>query len=116
MEFVHLIQIVKFIGIKLFVIYPCYLFKNFSNVTLSFMILVICDLSVFKLIKFISLGPRQSLALNFEKVIFLGVCFSVRFFCLFVCLCFCLFAFSWAAACGGSQARGRIGAVAAGLH
>ena len=37
--------------------------------------------------------------------------------CLFVCL-FCLFAISWAApmAYGGSQARGRIGAVAAGLH
>ena len=40
--------------------------------------------------------------------------------CLFVCLFvyFCLFAISWAApaAYGGSQARGRIGAVATGLH
>ena len=37
--------------------------------------------------------------------------------CLFVCL-FCLFAISWAApmAYGGSQARGRIGAIAASLR
>ena len=46
---------------------------------------------------------------------------KLLFFC-FVLLCFvflfCLFAFSRAApaANGGSQARGRIGAVAAGLH
>ena len=34
------------------------------------------------------------------------------------CFVFCLFAISWAApvAYGGSQARGRIGAVATGLH
>ena len=40
-----------------------------------------------------------------------------KVFCLFVFV-FCLFAFSRAAsmACGGSQARGIIGAVAAGLH
>ena len=40
-------------------------------------------------------------------------CFS--FFFLFI---FCLFAISWAAqaAYGGSQARGRMGAVATGLH
>ena len=39
-------------------------------------------------------------------------------FCLFVCFVFCLFAISWAAsaAYGGSQARGRIGAVATGLR
>ena len=39
------------------------------------------------------------------------------FIYLFVCLFICLFAFSRAApaACGGSQARGQIGAVAAGL-
>ena len=42
--------------------------------------------------------------------------------CLFVCFCFCLFAFSRATpiyapvAYGGSQTRGRIGAVAASLH
>ena len=37
--------------------------------------------------------------------------------CLFVCL-FCLFAISWVApmAYGGSQARGRIGAIAASLR
>ena len=37
---------------------------------------------------------------------------------LFVCLFVCLFAISWAApmAYGGSQARGRIGATAAGLR
>ena len=42
-------------------------------------------------------------------VLFLGL------FCLFV---FCLFVFSWAAptAYGGSQARGRIGAVTTGLR
>ena len=36
----------------------------------------------------------------------------------FVCVCVCLFAISWAApaAYGGSQARGRIGAIATGLH
>ena len=35
-----------------------------------------------------------------------------------LCFCFCLFAISWAApsAYGGSQARGRIGAVATGLR
>ena len=40
----------------------------------------------------------------------------VGFVCLFVC--FCLFAFSGAApeAHGGSQARGQVGAVAAGLR
>ena len=39
-------------------------------------------------------------------------------FGFFVCLFFCLFAISWAAAAahGGSQARGRIGAVAIGLR
>ena len=42
---------------------------------------------------------------------------GLGFVCLFVCL-FCLFAFSRATpvAYGGSQARGLIGAVAAGLH
>ena len=44
---------------------------------------------------------------------------SVFFFvCFCFCFCFCLFAISWATptAYGGSQARGLIGAVAAGLH
>ena len=39
-------------------------------------------------------------------------------FILFIYLFLVFFAISWAApaACGGSQARGRIGAVATGLH
>ena len=43
--------------------------------------------------------------------------FFIYFIYLFIYL-FCLFAISWAApvAYGGSQARGRIGAVATGLH
>ena len=44
--------------------------------------------------------------------------FILVFVFLFVIIIFCLFAFSRAApvACGGSQARGRIGAVATSLH
>ena len=56
---------------------------------------------------------------------FLFIFLFFNFFCLFVFLSFCLFfavvvvvAISWAApaAYGGSQARGRIGAVATGLR
>ena len=52
---------------------------------------------------------------------FNALVFSFTFFvCLFVLFCFvfCLFAISWAAlmAYGGSQARGRIGAIADGLR
>ena len=47
----------------------------------------------------------------------IGHLFISLFYFLFIYLFFCLFAISWAtpAAYGGSQARGRIGAVAASL-
>ena len=65
----------------------------------------------FKLLSFQDLIVLKHIA----GIVVLFFCFFV---CLFVCFCFCLFAFSRAApaAYGGSQARGLIGAVAAGLH
>jgi len=48
----------------------------------------------------------------------MGLSFLPQKAYLFIYLFICLFAISWAApaAYGGSQARGRIGAVATGLH
>ena len=56
--------------------------------------------------------------LSISSSVFMGFFCLFCFVLFFVLFCFCLFAVSRAAlaAYGGSQARGLIGAVAAGLH
>ena len=89
------------------------LFRSFAHFSVGFFVFLL--LSCMSCLYVLEIKPLSGA--SFETIFSHSVgCLFVFFVCLF--FVFCLFAISWAApmAYGGSQARGLIGAVDAGLR